>query len=63
MKENENITSLWSAVWAMSLCDIVLIASEFMPVSLLTPPCHRFNYNRGICWAIYFYFRSICISN
>ena len=37
MKENENTTPLWSAVWAMSLCAMVLVASEFMPVSLLTP--------------------------
>lgn len=37
MKENENKTPLWSAVWAMSLCAMVLVASEFMPVSLLTP--------------------------
>lgn len=28
---------VWSAVWAMSLCAMVLIASEFLPVSLLTP--------------------------
>jgi predicted MFS family arabinose efflux permease len=27
----------WAAVFAMSLCVFVLIASEFMPVSLLTP--------------------------
>jgi len=27
----------WSGVYAMSLCAFVLIASEFMPVSLLTP--------------------------
>ena len=27
----------WGAVFAMSLCVFVLIASEFMPVSLLTP--------------------------
>jgi len=27
----------WSAVYAMSLCVFALIASEFMPVSLLTP--------------------------
>lgn len=27
----------WSAVWAMSLCAMVLIAAEFLPVSLLTP--------------------------
>jgi len=27
----------WSGIFAMSLCSFVLIASEFMPVSLLTP--------------------------
>jgi predicted MFS family arabinose efflux permease len=27
----------WSAVWALTLCVSTLIASEFMPVSLLTP--------------------------
>lgn len=27
----------WSGVFAMTLCVFVLIASEFMPVSLLTP--------------------------
>src|SRR3954469_306257 len=27
----------WSGVFAMSLCVFALIASEFMPVSLLTP--------------------------
>ena len=27
----------WSAVYAMALCSFVLIASEFMPVSLLSP--------------------------
>jgi predicted MFS family arabinose efflux permease len=30
-------TSSWSAVLALSLCVATLIASEFMPVSLLTP--------------------------
>jgi len=29
--------SYWSGIFAMSLCSFVLIASEFMPVSLLTP--------------------------
>lgn len=32
-----NINPMWGAVWAMSLCAMVLVASEFMPVSLLTP--------------------------
>jgi predicted MFS family arabinose efflux permease len=27
----------WSAVFALTLCVATLIASEFMPVSLLTP--------------------------
>lgn len=30
-------TAHWAGVWAMTLCVFVLIASEFMPVSLLTP--------------------------
>ena len=37
---NENVESkgaAWSAVLCMTLCAFVLIASEFMPVSLLTP--------------------------
>jgi predicted MFS family arabinose efflux permease len=29
--------SHWSGVFAMALCVFALIASEFMPVSLLTP--------------------------
>ncbi|MDP9524484.1 MFS transporter, partial [Pseudomonas putida] len=28
---------VWSAVLAMSLCAFALVASEFLPVSLLTP--------------------------
>jgi DHA1 family purine ribonucleoside efflux pump-like MFS transporter len=35
--KDDNIMPLWGGVWAMSLCAMVLIASEFMPVSLLTP--------------------------
>ncbi|MEL0167358.1 MAG: MFS transporter [Pseudomonadaceae bacterium] len=27
----------WGAVWAMSLCAFAMVASEFLPVSLLTP--------------------------
>lgn len=33
----EEATTSWSAVYAMSLCVFVLIASEFLPVSLLSP--------------------------
>lgn len=32
-----SLTSAWSAVLSMSLCVAMLIAAEFMPVSLLTP--------------------------
>lgn len=32
-----NTRAYWSGVLAMTLCVFVLIASEFMPVSLLTP--------------------------
>lgn len=27
----------WSSIYAMALCSFILVASEFMPVSLLTP--------------------------
>ena len=37
----------WSAVWVMSLCCTVLIASEFMPVSLLTPIASDLNMSEG----------------
>lgn len=32
-----DITPRWGGIWAMSLCAMVLVASEFLPVSLLTP--------------------------
>ncbi|PPC74737.1 MFS transporter, partial [Pokkaliibacter plantistimulans] len=35
--QHEQQTAHWSSVFAMSLCVFALIASEFMPVSLLTP--------------------------
>ena len=39
MKTNRDTlpTAEWGAVWALTLCVATLIASEFMPVSLLTP--------------------------
>lgn len=40
-------TALWSAVWAMSLCAMVLVASEFMPVSLLTPIATELHMSEG----------------
>ena len=33
---------IWSAVGSMALCVAMLIASEFMPVSLLTPIARDF---------------------
>ena len=39
--------SAWGAVLAMSLCVAVLIASEFMPVSLLTPIAADFRITEG----------------
>ncbi len=33
----ETTRHVWGAVLAMSLCAFALVASEFLPVSLLTP--------------------------
>lgn len=40
-------TSAWGAVFSMTLCVAVLIASEFMPVSLLTPMAADLNVSEG----------------
>ncbi|MCD8477018.1 MAG: hypothetical protein LRY68_03070 [Sulfurospirillum sp.] len=40
-------TPRWGAVWAMSLCAMVLVASEFMPVSLLTPIASDLHMSEG----------------
>ncbi len=37
----------WGAVLSLALCVSVLIASEFMPVSLLTPIAHDFGMSEG----------------
>ncbi|MCD1643740.1 MFS transporter [Aurantimonas coralicida] len=37
----------WSAVFSMALCVALLIASEFMPVSLLTPMAEGLNATEG----------------
>lgn len=39
----------WSGVFAMTLCVFALIASEFMPVSLLTPMAADLGVSEG--WA------------
>src|SRR3546814_8218097 len=41
----------WGAVFAMTLCVFALIASEFMPVSLLTPIAAELQVSEG--WAGY----------
>src|SRR3954471_3652309 len=38
----------WSAVFAMALCVFALIASEFMPVSLLTPIATDMGVSEGL---------------
>ena len=38
----------WGGVFAMTLCVFALIASEFMPVSLLTPMAHSLNVTEGM---------------
>lgn len=37
MQSDFSRRQIWSAVGSMTLCVAMLIASEFMPVSLLTP--------------------------
>ena len=37
----------WSAVFALSLCASTLVASEFMPVSLLTPIATELHLTEG----------------
>lgn len=37
----------WGAVYAMALCSFVLVASEFMPVSLLSPIAQPLQLTKG----------------
>lgn len=48
MEERKEMNSSWSSVWAMALCAFVLVASEFMPVSLLTPIASDLNITEGV---------------
>jgi predicted MFS family arabinose efflux permease len=41
-------TTYWSGVLAMTLCVFALVASEFMPVSLLTPISHELGVSEGL---------------
>jgi predicted MFS family arabinose efflux permease len=38
---------VWGAVLSMSLCAFALVASEFLPVSLLTPIAHELSLSEG----------------
>lgn len=40
-------TAAWGAIYAMTLCTFVLVASEFMPVSLLSPIAHDLHLTEG----------------
>src|SRR5690606_16552546 len=43
-----NRQAFWSGIFSMALCVFVLIASEFMPVSLLTPLATDLNVKEGL---------------
>lgn len=45
---HQAIPAYWSAVFAMTLCVFSLVASEFMPVSLLTPMAVTFQVTEGL---------------
>jgi predicted MFS family arabinose efflux permease len=47
MNASPHITNAWSAVFSMSLCVAILITSEFMPISLLTPIADGLNISQG----------------
>lgn len=46
--EIEQQPAYWSGIFAMTLCVFALIASEFMPVSLLTPIATDLNVTEGL---------------
>lgn len=48
MQSEISKTQTWSAVGSMALCVALLIASEFMPVSLLTPIAHDLGTTEGM---------------
>ncbi|MGO3666719.1 MAG: MFS transporter [Vreelandella alkaliphila] len=47
-QENKSQPAYWSGVFAMTLCVFALIASEFMPVSLLTPIANDLRVTEGL---------------
>jgi len=44
----QDTSASWSGVFAMSVCAFALIASEFLPVSLLTPMARDLNVTEGM---------------
>ena len=48
MQPDMSERQIWSAVGSMALCVAMLIASEFMPVSLLTPIAHDLGATEGM---------------
>ena len=48
MRPDTSKMQIWSAVGSMALCVAMLIASEFMPVSLLTPIAHDLRATEGM---------------
>lgn len=48
LEKPTTVPSYWSGVFAMTLCVFTLIASEFMPVSLLTPIAGSLNISEGL---------------
>jgi predicted MFS family arabinose efflux permease len=47
-RQTANPTAFWGGVFAMTLCVFALIASEFMPVSLLTPIAADLHVSEGV---------------
>lgn len=47
-KQDLEAPAYWSGVFAMTLCVFALIASEFMPVSLLTPIATDLHITEGL---------------
>ncbi|MGO1395186.1 MAG: MFS transporter [Halomonas sp.] len=47
-QENKSQPAYWSGIFAMTLCVFALIASEFMPVSLLTPIANDLRVTEGL---------------
>src|SRR6059058_1052917 len=46
--QSSAVPGAWSAVFAMTLCVFALVASEFMPVSLLTPIAADLKVSEGL---------------